>query len=431
MECGGGLPVASDSTRAKADDTTQTHESQTSHTNEAQQSQTLDVLNPKPVRRKLRKSAPKPKTLSLVSNKRGSRDSTASTTLDCGSRLATPQPGGEQRSPIPMSPDLSDSKWRQYIEHNGFASSPDLPLDPGSRTKAIDEPPQSPIPEFSSLALNRASSGPSLENNSSSSSILRPSAMNRPRKTLSKRSPMGPPVKIRQLDGTSPRKKEIRVVKKRASVELIAEQYQAFLESRDAKDEEVESDSEEHQEDGPQLEPTQFDPGSDYPREVVLDAPGPAEPDNLSPASDITLVAFEEDAIFFKPVSCSSPEPSPHPERMTFDKPLPRPPSDSGNQPLQACISMLVKELTGAMPDQATPVGGGSSQALQVSAMIEAYERLRDQVGATGMGESEERNVRSMFDCWLAALHTMHRSYTRGAAVSERQYEDLPENVDF
>ncbi|KAL6852393.1 hypothetical protein ACO1O0_006937 [Amphichorda felina] len=437
MECGGGLPVVPDvpdTSRSKTDDdTAQIRE--TSQPNETRHShQTLDGLAARPARRKLRKCAPKPKSLSSVANKRGSQDSTASSTFDCGGRLATPQPIGDQRPSVPIPPDLSDSKWLQYLERGGLVSSPELPLDPGSRAGFVaDPPPQLIIPEFSNLALNRCSSGLPLgnntnTNNNSSSSFLKPSAMNRPRKTLSKRSLMGSPFKIAQLDGSAPRRKEIRVIKRRASIELIAEQYQAFLESRDARDELEESEYEARQEDdGPRLQPTQFDPGLDHPREVFLDAPGPEEPDSLSPASDCTLVAFEEeDAIYFKPISFSSPEPSPHPERHSFDKPLPRPPSDPGIQPLQACISMLVKELTSAMPVAA----GGSSQALQISAMIEAYERLRDQVEATGMGESEERSVRSMFDCWLAALHTMHRSYTRGAVVNERQCEDLAVDVD-
>jgi hypothetical protein len=247
---------------------------------------------------------------------------------------------------------------------------------------------------------------------------------------------MAPPLKIGQLDGSAPRRKEIRVIKKRASIELIAEQYQAFLESRDAGDGH-ESDYDELAENTVRLEPTQYDwdqgssrQGSlDRPREVILESPGPAEPNNLSPASDGTLVAFEEDAIYFKPVSFSSPEPSPRAEHQSFDKPLPKPPSDAGNQPLQSCIAMLVKELTSAMPrQQSTP--DDNSQVLQISVMIEAYERLRDQVETMGMGEAEQRSVRTMFDCWLAALHTMHRSYSRYFPVSERQCEDLAEEVD-
>lgn len=429
MECGGGAPVAPVTSVTSLSKTHETHDitqtgqtsqtSQTSHANHSHQRH-LDGLCPRPARRKLRKCAPNPKTLST--NKRRSQDSIASGSLECGGRLATPQSSNCERPSIPMPPDLGDSKWLDYIERSGLMSSPDLNLSLGSGAKAVTEPPQFIIPEFSRLSLNRPSSRSSPDDNSSS---LRPPVMNRPRKSLTKRSLMVPPFKIGQLDGTAPRKKEIRVIKRRASIELIAEQYQAFLESRDAENEE-ESDYEGKLDDNARLESTQFDPALDQPREVLLDALRP-EPNNLSPASDGTLVAFEEDVIYFKPVSFSSPEPSPRPERQSFDKPLPRPPSDPGNQPLQTCIAMLVKELTNAMPRQAP---GDSSQALQISVMIEAYERLRDQAVTTGMGELEQRNVRSMFDCWLAALHTMHRSHSRGSQVNERQCQELAEDVD-
>lgn len=356
---------------------------------------------------------------------------------------------------IPMPTDLSDSKWLEYIESSGLMSSPDLPLGLGSRPKVNTEThgTTSLLPDFANLTLSRGrsrstSSRTSLDNFKSMSLLSPPS---KPRKSISKRSLIAPGFKIGQLDGSQPRKKEIRVIKRKASVELIAEQYQAFLESRDAEEEEDSENEDGHEEDTltPRepsailLEPTKFDPsqaapsphsrhGSHDHRETVLDAPGPAEPNTLSPGSDGTLVAFEEDAIYFKPVSFSdSPAPSPAPsrssfERRSFDKPLPKPPSSSdGSTPLQKSIAMLVKQLSQSMP-QPTP---DQNQGLQISLMIDSYERLRDQVDTSNMGDAEARNVRSMFDSWLAALHTMHRSFTR-SSFSERQAEDLAEPVD-
>ncbi|KFH40421.1 hypothetical protein ACRE_089080 [Hapsidospora chrysogenum ATCC 11550] len=446
MECGGHISVGPVPPTVPPPPSTNTPLPKTpdtpAHASESQQTQTIsNNLNPKPARRKLRKSAPRPKALSL--DKRGAKHSTASPTavLECGGGLASPPSSYCERPSIPMSPSLGDSKWLQYIERSGLVNSSELPLGLGSKAKgAVAEPPHSSsslTDEFSNLSLRNRTTWRSSSLDRSPSPSLRPPTMPRPRRSISKLSLMAPPLKIGQLDGSAPRRKEIRVIKKRASIELIAEQYQAFLESRDAGDGHESDYDEELAEDTVRLEPTQYDgdhgssrQGSlDRPREVILESPGPAEPNNLSPASDGTLVAFEEDAIYFKPVSFSSPEPSPRAEQQTFDKPLPKPPTDAGNQPLQACITMLVKELTSAMPrQQSTP--GDNSQVLQISVMIEAYERLRDQVETMGMGDAEQRSVRSMFDCWLAALHTMHRSYSRYFPVSERQCEDLAEEVD-
>lgn len=364
---------------------------------------------------------------------------------------------------IPMPTDLSDSKWLEYIETSGLMSSPDLPLGLGLRTKINPEPSSttSLLPDFSNLTLSRSRSRSTSSrtsfDNFKSMSLLSPTS--KPRKSISKRSLIAPGFKIGQLDGSQPRKKEIRVIKRRASVELIAEQYQAFLESRDAEEENESEDEDVLMEEtsNPRepstilLEPTRYDPSRDalsprsvpsprsrqgsldQSRETVLHAPEPAEPNTLSPGSDGTFVAFEEDAIYFKPVSFSdSPAPSPAPERSSFerrsfDKPLPKPPSSSdGSTPLQKSISMLVKQLSGAMPQPASP---DRTQGLQISIMIESYERLRDQLDTSSMGDAEARSVRLMFDGWLAALHTMHRTFTR-SSFSERQAEDLAEPVD-
>lgn len=87
---------------------------------------------------------------------------------------------------------------------------------------------------------------------------------------------------------------------------------------------------------------------------------------------------------------------------------------------------MLVKELSTAMPPQ-TPAN--NTQGLQISIMIDAYERLRDQLDTSNMGEAEARSMRLMFDGWLAALHTMHRTMAR-SSLNERQTEELAEPVD-
>lgn len=353
-----------------------------------------------------------------------------------------------ERPTIPMPTDLSDSKWLEYIERSGLMSSPDVPYGLGT------SPSNSILSDFSNLTFSRSSPRPSLDSvacspppprSSSSASV-----MHKPRKSLSKRSLIAPAFKLASFDGLSPKKsvKEIPVVKRKASVELIAEQYQAFLESRDAEEEEEAAASEEEERlealkntlDPPMptppqeapllLEPVRFDPSthatlaqqqspkgspvrdtsSDRQRETTIEAPRP-EATTLSPGSDGTLVAFEEDAIYFKPVSFSCDASPPASRRQSLDKPLPRTPQPETTS-LSASISMLAKALTAGMP----------SDALQIGVMIEAYERLRDQTDTKDMGEEERRNMRSMFDSWLAALHTMQRGL-RGSQSSARSDE--------
>ncbi|KAI6783566.1 uncharacterized protein J7T54_005595 [Emericellopsis cladophorae] len=419
------------------------------------------------VRRKLQKT---PKQLCIKASARNRSHSTATPTSTSTPTTATSaSPSGisprslpplecsvaetsqtRERPTMPMPTDLSDSKWLEYIERSGLMSSADLPYGLGT------SPSNSILSDLSNLTFSRSSPRPSLDSvacspppprSSSSASV-----MHKPRKSLSKRSLIAPAFKLASFDGLSPKKsvKEIRVVKRKASVELIAEQYQAFLESRDAEEEEEEAAASEEGErlealkntlDSPMptppqeapllLEPVRFDPSthatpvqpqqspkaspvrdtsSDRQRETIVEAARP-EATTLSPGSDGTLVAFEEDAIYFKPVSFSCDSSPPASQRQSLDKPLPRTPQPE-TTPLSTSISMLSKELTAGMP----------SDALQIGVMIEAYERLRDQTDTKDMGEDERRNMRSMFDSWLAALHTMQRGL-RGSQSSPRSDE--------
>jgi hypothetical protein len=238
----------------------------------------------------------------------------------------------------------------------------------------------------------------------------------KPRKSVSKCSLIARPFKIGQLDGSAPRQPEIRVVKRRASIELIAEQYQALLESRDDEDEETSSD-EEFQEGVLLLQPTRFEPEErPVERDHVhgpLQAAAQIEPSGLSPASDGTFVDFEEDAIYFKPISFD-PEPSPPSEPCDYDKPLPMTPPEK-KKPLRACLSLLVDNIT----SEVQPQPGNNMKALQISAMINMYENLRHNIKTADMDESEREAVRSMFDCWLAALHAVHLSCARDSSNNQ------------
>jgi hypothetical protein len=159
--------------------------------------------------------------------------------------------------------------------------------------------------------------------------------------------------------------------------------------------------------------------------------PGP-EPRG-SPTSDGTLVAFEEDTIFFKPVSfwpeplapireaggsCDDDShanregrqhgvlgPSPPPERRV---PLPQP----GVISLQIATNLLSRELSCAVSNEALRAPTDVRQ-LQTWVMIEAYEALRDQVEQMALPEVEAGALRDTFSMWLKALYRVHDGFAR------------------
>lgn len=90
--------------------------------------------------------------------------------------------------------------------------------------------------------------------------------------------------------------------------------------------------------------------------------------------------------------------------------------SDEENLRLQICVDLLTRELAPAFASQLHRSNRETS-ALQVWTMIEAYERLRDQLIDTGYHGANLEDTTAVFDSWLAALHVIHRSFTRDDVV--------------
>jgi hypothetical protein len=87
-------------------------------------------------------------------------------------------------------------------------------------------------------------------------------------------------------------------------------------------------------------------------------------------------------------------------------------------------LGLLTKELSSAVnglparPDTDT-------SALQIEVMIEAYEKLRNQVMETHEGAVKDGPLKTMFDTWLKALHAVHDGMTGGdGQCSESNYGD-------
>lgn len=374
---------------------------------------------------------------------RGSADSTASRNAEVAMPLQSPRQNQNG------APDLSDSKWSHYLRPKTLISLSDE-LEP--RPLVVRQPSQRHIPEFSHLTIHDSGGRPSLD----SSSIPSPVSSTSTASTM-RRQAKTPVFRIGQLENPS-YGRGLNVANKTSSVELIADQYRAVLESRGGTEtESVYEDS------NAPAEPWQVD-ALEVPRSHLLPnthrMSRPRSRTHLEPLQqtspsfqsitpqDGDMVAFEEDAIYFKPISFStdpSPEPSPGYSQLSFDSPTStRPPSQDyrpysrDNRPtsqdnlsLQICLDLLTRELSSAMADR--PVRSGpDNAALQIWVMIEAYERLRDQVARMALrnGNGEVGKVTQIFDTWLCALYSIHESMAAGAVLNEGDYSGLEESLD-
>lgn len=270
-----------------------------------------------------------------------------------------------------------------------------------------------------------------------------------------------PVTRIGQLEGEpspSPSPSPTRLGYKPSDVELIAEQYRALLDARSY--EELLPAAEPHavidwRHDGAQARrqhsldtlrsavsrrsPTSTTPSTPthprcsplarLPRPLTPPSPPPPPPPGLefdaegSPTSDGTLVAFEEDAIYFKPAF--SPEAlSPIPESEGSGGYLSRSPSPSRGSDalsLQITMDLLTKELAGSLRRSRRQPGGAAATTtttevppLQTWLMIEAYERLREQVLGMHLPLGEAHALQDMFDVWLHALYRVHEGLAEG-----------------
>lgn len=90
------------------------------------------------------------------------------------------------------------------------------------------------------------------------------------------------------------------------------------------------------------------------------------------------------------------------------------------NRRLEIGLNMLTKELSAASSDDLS--------GLQIRVMIEAYERLKDQVDSKG---TRDPQLSAIFDSWLRALKALQTSVADEAASGESEYEDDDVEDDF
>ncbi|KEY65896.1 hypothetical protein S7711_09403 [Stachybotrys chartarum IBT 7711] len=388
----------------------------------------------RPSRRKLQKNAPKTKA---PETKRAFR---ASTTI-IPDKTANMTPLRDivtaDKAASPTAPDLSDAKWVQYIEKSddpvkevkeeeeAHAIREDLPETP----KPIVNHPPSLIPEFAHLALKDSLPRPSVD----SAVTVCPDSSSPA--SVTRRHAKTPVFMIGQLEKSV----SLRSPESSTKAQSTAEQYRALLESRGSDD----SDATYTTAPSPSAiaMPSPRTPVAVRPRDALRSSIeqdlhisraaqhrvsplriGQDGPEAPSPTSDGTLVAFEEDTVYFKPFSIS-PAPTPPPHRQSFldrwDRSVPT--ASQANLGLRISADLLMKELSSVFIDRNQQVGSEVA-ALQVWVMIEAYERLQDRLPDMGLSGIERENVQTAVGSWLTALYSLHSSLAVAPAPSESVY---------
>jgi hypothetical protein len=209
----------------------------------------------------------------------------------------------------------------------------------------------------------------------------------------------------------------------RSGVDLLAEQYKALVATEDSRFSESRPETPRSQQEGREgLMIRHKRRSGDLRRESQEFEHAADESPQGSPTSDGTLVAFEEETIYFKPMSFS---PEPSSPLHSYDSPMasPLPPSPN-NIGLKICVDLLAKDLTSAvtMNDGQPPA---EASALQIWTMIEAYEKLRDRIRESGLRYDEVMSLEQSFDTWLKALYAAHDRLTGTDQASESVYDEL------
>lgn len=231
------------------------------------------------------------------------------------------------------------------------------------------------------------------------------------------------------------KKRQEAIINRQSSVRTIARQYRALIEETDIPD--VPPIPVVHRKPLPATASPhlhEFDNNYGFiPRQSISEPRGAGlleEPrpryelaPSPSPVSDTdTLVSLPDESMYVKPLEFSSPPTPPSEEDDWEDDDYIKSP-DTEALRFQIGFEMLTRELSTAFADHSSRAGRDAS-GLQIWVMIEAYERLRDQISAMETRDPELQNARAMFDSWLGALRSIQRSIADEGAESESEYGD-------
>lgn len=253
-----------------------------------------------------------------------------------------------------------------------------------------------------------------------------------------------PVTRIGQLEGES---SPTRPGHKFSDVEAIAGQYRALLDKRSyedlQEDVELEQDGDEWHDartrqgslDTIRSAVSRRSPLPPAPLQRQATPPGGFDLDvEASPTSDGTLVDFEEDAIYFKP-SFSPEALSPIPEDESLS-PMWSPPPQPDTLSMQITMELLTKELAGSLRrNNRSKSNATDVPSLQTWLMIEAYEKLREQVLDMQLPTAEAHALQDIFDVWLSALYKVHDGLVEARAktlyVPEEDEVEALQTVDL
>ncbi|KAI1827241.1 hypothetical protein F4861DRAFT_398575 [Xylaria intraflava] len=310
--------------------------------------------------------------------------------------------------PLPTPADSEHAKWLQEFRKSGYMCR-DARQSRNMDSEQTWERPSSVVPEFAHLAIGSGEPTAPRE-------TTRSLPTNNEIRQTKRRYAKTPVSHIGQLEA----RHSLRIQDTSENIpntESIAESYTALLESRNPYSGEATisrstitaKPSESFVSQTPSLMPSPLGPAT-----PLSELP----PTRESPRSDDgTLVASEEDPIDFKHGPASSVPSSPSwTNDVASAEPEHERAAPTHRSDMELCLGLLTKELLSTFngsPNQST-------SALQINLMIEAYEKLRDQILTTGDGP-----LKPIFDTWLKALRSVHEGMTGDdGQESESDYGD-------
>ncbi|KAI2636690.1 hypothetical protein GGS21DRAFT_41111 [Xylaria nigripes] len=329
--------------------------------------------------------------------------------------FGNPKSSAPSQPPLPRLTDSGHGGWLVDIREKGYVCRGErLPcqLDNG-KTR---ERPSSVVPEFTHLAT--ASEEPStFQEVTASPSVNNGTCQAR------RRYAKTPVLHIGQLEAHSVQCTQ-SMSQDVPSTESIAESYKALLESRNPYMSEATVEHPIVAADSSESSETQ-DSNLTASIEPAIDTPELPRTRKSPRSDDGTLVASEEDSTDFKnvPASLTPSSPSRPSQGVVPAGPEGENVTSTHTSDLKICLDLLTKELLSTFngsPSQSVT----DTSAFQIYLMIEAYEKLRDQVLEMREAGVNDATLKVIFDTWLKALHSIHEGMAGADGQgSESHYE--------
>lgn len=308
--------------------------------------------------------------------------------------------------------DLSDPKWNDYLRTSRYEAQ-DVHFVPQPHVPELPATPvtTSIVPEFAHLKVTNDTPH-NLSETASTDGLYSPES-NSSTSSGSRRKAKTPVTRIGQLEESALTRADS--TKKADNIEHIAESYRALVETPADHEERFMTPFQYFEQLPAEIGIRKWEapPMPDSAVKTIIDLPRPSKQDTGSPtSSDGTLVGFEEDAIYFKPISLLTDPPSS--PRVLHMAEVTQPSSMEQsvvsllpeNPTLQIISDLLTKELSNTLRPN------GETSSLQVWLMIEAYEKLKEKLEGMNLAADQAQSVQMMFNMWLTTLHTIHDSLT-------------------